>query len=101
MYVLRKFATFNAVLLPYCIYYGILYNQEYRNTEQRNTEYPRNNRTPLEHRNTIHLPNDGTTPEHGTPAERRNNAGITEHHRYNGTPLERWKTAEWKSGALR
>ena len=48
---------------------------------------PKNART----RNTEHPRNDGTPPEHGTPAERRNKTGITEHHRNNGTPPEQWK----------
>ena len=35
--------------------------------------------------------NTTRTPEHRTPAERRNKTGITEHHRNNGTPSEQWK----------
>ena len=80
-----------------------------RNTERRNTEHPRNNGTipehgtPAERRNNTETRNNGT-PEHGTPVERRNNAGITEHHRNNGTPPERWKqrngTAEHYDRAL-
>ena len=50
----------------------------------------RNDGTPAERRNTEHPRNDGTPPEHGTPAERWNKTGITEHHRNNGTPPEQW-----------
>ena len=43
-------------------------------------------RKPAELRNTT------GTPEHGTPAERRNNTGITEQHRNNGNNVEQRTT---------
>ena len=48
------------------VFYGILQNQEHRNTKQRNAKN-RNSGTLAEHRNT-----GGTTEYHGT-AEQRNN----------------------------
>ena len=55
-----------------------------RNTGTRN-DGTRNTRGTTEQGNTT------GTPEHGTPAERRSNTGITEHHQNNGTPPEQWK----------
>ena len=45
--------------------------------------------------------NDGKPPEHGTPAERRNNTGITEHHRNKGNNTEqRTTTIEYGKPSL-
>ena len=44
-------------------------------------------------RGTTEQVNTTGTPEHGTPAERRNNTGITEHHWNNGNNAEQRSTA--------
>ena len=48
-----------------------------------------------------HTIKPGTPPEHGTPAERRNNTGITEHHRNKGNNTEqRTTTIEYGKPSL-